>query len=156
MRHAIALAALLAVALSGCGGDRDATRGPTATTAAAGLPALARTPPRTGELVFSGEVSPRSHGPFALDGRYVVRFEQFAPENPKLDFSGQTPFTARLRRAGSRGGGEALFGSAAARGRRELAKHGRYVLDVSFGDFPYAVRFTPERQLRAPALRNER
>jgi len=30
-------------------------------------------------------------------------------------------------------------------GRRELRINGRYVLDVSFGDFPYAVRFTPQR-----------
>ncbi len=74
-----------------------------------------------------------------------MRFEQFAPEDPKLDFSGQTPFTANLRPAGSRAAGTKLFGAATASGRREIERKGRFVLDVSFGDFPYAVRFTPRR-----------
>ncbi len=87
-----------------------------------------------------------THGPLTLDGRYLVRFEQFAPENRNLDFSGQTPFTAALqRRAGDERGAVKLFGEAARSGRRELRIDGRYVLDVSFGDFPYAVRFTPQR-----------
>ncbi|HEV7807818.1 MAG TPA: hypothetical protein VGO80_18500 [Solirubrobacteraceae bacterium] len=75
-----------------------------------------------------------------------MRFEQTAPEDPQLDFSTQTPFTAALeRRADDPSGAVKLFSSAARRGRRELTIHGRYVLDVTFGDFPYAVRFTPRR-----------
>jgi hypothetical protein len=36
-----------------------------------------------------------------------------------------------------------LFHSASRTGRRTLALHGRLFVDVSFGDFPYAMRFTP-------------
>ncbi len=145
-RSAFLLAALLGLALAACGGDGDGdSPGRAATTAGATLPALARKPAQAGEILFKGEASPASHGPFSLDGRYVVRFEQVAPEDPRLDFSGQTPFTANLRPAGSRAAGTKLFGAATASGRRELERSGRFVLDVSFGDFPYAVRFTPRR-----------
>ena len=144
--RALLLASLLALVVAACGdGDGSSTTSTTAAPAGAALPALARQPRRAGEILFNGEASPASHGPFSLDGRYVVRFEQFAPEDPKLDFSGQTPFTANLRPAGSRAAGTKLFGAAAASGRRELERKGRFVLDVSFGDFPYAVRFTPRR-----------
>lgn len=142
---AIALVSVLAATLAGCGDD-SASKTPTATTAgAAALPALARKPLGPGELVFSGEASPATHEPIALDGRYVVRFEQFAPEDPKKDFSGETAFTARLRPAGSTSSGVELFSTAAASGQTEIRRVGRYALDVTFGDFPYAVRFTPKR-----------
>ena len=145
---AFGLATLLAAGLllAGCGGDSDETppRASTSTTGA-GVPALARAPAKSGELLFTGEASPRTHGPFTLDGRYVVRFEQFAPEDPKLDFSGQTPFTALLRRAGSKSQGTKILGAARATGHTEVSGRGRYTLEVSFGDFPYAVRFTPGR-----------
>jgi hypothetical protein len=134
-----------ALVASGCGGDGQ--RSGQSSTAAAprtALPALARPAARPGEIVVHGESSPATHGPFALDGRYRVRFEQTAPEDPQLDFSGQTSFTAALdRRAGDPRGAVKLFGAAARTGHRELTLHGRYFLDVSFGDFPYAVRFTP-------------
>ncbi len=134
--------------LAGCG-DSDRGAGSTQTApgaAAAAKPLLAQTPAQAGEFVFSGEASPATHGPLTLDGRYLARFEQSAPEDPSLDFSGQTPFTAALqRRAGDDRGAVKLFGEAARSGRRELRINGRYVLDVSFGDFPYAVRFTPQR-----------
>lgn len=144
-RHAVFTAlALSTCALAGCGGS-DRGSGSTQTTPPA-KPPLAQAPAQAGELVFSGEASPATHGPLRLDGRYLVRFEQFAPEEPRLDFSGQTPFTASLqRRAGDERGAVKLFGEAARSGRRELRISGRYVLDVSFGDFPYAVRFTPRR-----------
>lgn len=135
---------LLAFALAACGGSDGDSPATTATTARAELPALASAPLGAGEVLFTGEASPASHGPFTLKGSYEVRFEQFAPEDPKLDFTGQTPFTARLRRPGSRDTGDRLFGAARASGRRTIGGHGRYVLDVTFGDFPYAVRFTPE------------
>ena len=140
--------AALAFVAAACGGDGGARRGASATTSPAGsaLPALARPTAKPGELVFHAEASPMTHGPLALDGRYLVRFEQTAPEDPRLDFSTQTPFTAVLeRRAGDPSGAVKLFGAVARSGRRELAIHGRYVLDVTFGDFPYAVRFTPRR-----------
>jgi hypothetical protein len=144
---AVLLVPLLALALAACGGDGKtaAPAGATATTAAAKLPPLARVPLKPGEILFSGEASPESHGSFALDGRYLVRFEQFAPEDAKKDFSGETPFVASLRPAGSSANGAKLFGAKRASGQRTLTRHGRYVLDVTFGDFPYAVRFTPRR-----------
>ena len=91
-----------------------------------------------------GESSPATHGPYAFDGRYLVRFEQYAPEDPALDFSGQTPFTAMLTtREGDPRGAIELFGAARGEGRRELEIRGRHYVDVSFGDFPYVIRFTP-------------
>ena len=45
-----------------------------------------------------GDLSPASHGPYAFDGRYVARFEQFAPEDPNVDFTAQTAFVATLDR----------------------------------------------------------
>ena len=56
----------------------------------------------------------------------------------------QTPFTASLTpREGDPRGAIELFGAARASGRRELEIHGRLFVDVSFGDFPYVLRFTP-------------
>jgi hypothetical protein len=39
-----------------------------------------------------------------------------------------------------------LFREAARTGRHEVRLRGRYTLDVSFGDYPYAIRITPVRQ----------
>lgn len=147
-RPTLGLPPILACVFAACGGDGGADRGASTTTSPAGsaLPALARPADKPGEFVVHADSSPRTHGPVALDGRYLVRFEQSAPEDPRLDFSTQTPFTAVLeRRAGDPSGAVKLFSAAARSGRRELAIHGRYVLDVTFGDFPYAVRFTPRR-----------
>ena len=75
-----------------------------------------------------------------------MRFEQTEPADPDLDFSGLSPFTASLqRRAGDSDGAIKLFGMASRTGRRELKLRGRYTLDVSLRDFPYAIRFTPRR-----------
>ena len=138
---------LLAATPVGCGGadDKPPQRFATSTTASSEPPALARTPAKDGEFVFTGAASPTSYSAFELDGTYLVRFEQHAPQDPKLDFSGQAPFTAQLREESSRGGGTKLFGAATARGQRTLTKRGRYVLDVTSGGFPFAVRFTPRR-----------
>jgi len=77
-------------------------------------------------------------------GRYLVRFEQYAPEDDALDFSGQTPLTATLQpRRDDPRGAKALIEAAQRSGRRELDIRGRYFVDVSFGDFPYVIRFTP-------------
>ena len=113
----------------------------------AARPALARAPKRAGEILVQAQASPASHGPFALDGRYVARFEQIAPEDPKLDFTTQTAFVAMFDRHAQqeRPGSVRLFRTAARTGRRTVTLHGRWYLDVSFGDFPYAVRLTPVR-----------
>ena len=100
---------------------------------------------RAGEIVVSAQLSPQSHGPFEFDGRYVARFEQIAPEDPELDFGTQTPFVAMLdRKQQQEGAGSVrLFRAATRTGRRTVTLHGRWYLDVSFGDFPYAIRLTP-------------
>ncbi|MEY2443302.1 MAG: hypothetical protein QOJ46_2728 [bacterium] len=149
-RSAFLLVPALAVALAACGSDKkpSASVSPTATlttAAAQKAPPLGRIPLKSGELLFSGDAAPASHGAFKLDGRYLVRFEQFAPEDAKKDFSGETPFTASLRRAKSIASGFKLFGAKRSSGQRVVTRHGRYVLDVTFGDFPYAVRFTPQK-----------
>jgi hypothetical protein len=132
-------------ALSGCGGDAsDDDRATAADRPAAAAPALATRPAGPGEFVVRGEASPETKGPYEFDGRYLVRFEQYAPEDPALDFAGQTPFEASLTpREGDPRGATRLFSSARASGRRELEIRGRRFVEVSFGDFPYVVRFTP-------------
>ena len=75
-----------------------------------------------------------------------MRFEQHAPEDPNLDFTGATSFVAALDREAEITGGDsiALFEAAARRGQtRTLRIDGRFFVDVSFGDFPYVIRFTP-------------
>jgi hypothetical protein len=130
-------------ALAGCGsGGGSSSTTVTATRTA--VPGLARRAPARGEIVIRGEASPATHGPYELNGRYLVRFEQYAPEDPKLDFGSQTPFSAALtRRQGDTTGAIKLFQAAARSGRRDLTIHGRYYVEVSFGDFPYVLRFTP-------------
>jgi hypothetical protein len=141
--------ALLATACGGGGGAAGGASTPSgggdrSTTAA--TPALAKAPKRAGEILVGGEASPASHGSFSFDGKYTVRFEQIAPEDPSLDFASQTAFVADLdRKAQQEGGGTIrLFRDAARTGRNVITAKGRYYVDVSFGDFPYAVRFTPE------------
>src|SRR3954451_12797707 len=89
----IVLLVAAAVAAGACGGGATTGRGPAAGTAPppARL-ALASAPKRPGEILVGADASPASHGPFALDGRYVARFEQVAPEDPELDFATQTAF----------------------------------------------------------------
>jgi hypothetical protein len=139
----VLLVAAVAVATA-CGGASTGA-GPAATPPPAARPALARAPKRPGEIVVRADASPASHGPFALDGRYVARFEQIAPEDPELDFGAQTAFVATLdRKRQQEGDGTVrLFRAAARTGRRTVTLHGRWYLDVSFGDFPYAIRLTP-------------
>jgi hypothetical protein len=140
------IALLLALpALAGCGGD-DGAPTPTSTAPPAPLPALATRPPAKGEIVVRGETSPATHGPYAFDGRYRVRFEQYAPEDAGLDFTAQTRFSASLtpRRDDPRGARKLIEGAAAS-GRRELEIRGRYFVSADFGDFPYVLRFTPRR-----------
>jgi hypothetical protein len=140
------VAPLLALAaLAGCGGAADKPAPPPPASEA--KVALLQAPKAPGEVIVRGEASPASHGPFAFDGRYVVRFEQFAPEDPHVDFAGQTAFVVSLdRHAEQHGAGSVrLFRAATRTGRRKLTLHGRLYVDVDFGDFPYAIRFTPAR-----------
>ena len=131
------------VLLAGCGSEAaKPTRPP---DPAKTKVALLQAPRRAGEIIVRGDLSPASHGPYAFDGRYVVRFEQFAPEDANLDFTGQTAFVATLDpQAEVDGPGTVkLFHAARRTGRRTLALHGRLFVDVSFGDFPFAIRITP-------------
>jgi hypothetical protein len=128
---------------AGCGGDtttRERPPDPAKTKVA-----LLQAPKRPGEILVRGDLSPAAHGPYGFDGRYVVRFEQFAPEDPNVDFTAQTAFVATLdRRAEQDGPGSIrLFHAARRTSRRTVTLHGRLFVDVSFGDFPYALRFTP-------------
>ena len=139
---------LLAVpALAGCGSDGGASSTATTTTTTTALPPLARSPRVPGEIAVGGDASPATRGPYTFSGRYLVRFEQYAPEDPSLDFTSQTPFSAALvRNEGDETGAVKLFEAATRSGRRELTIRGRYFVDVSFGDFPYVIRFTPRRR----------
>jgi uncharacterized lipoprotein NlpE involved in copper resistance len=141
-RQAAALVAAL-VLLVGCGSQAATPTKPP--DPAKAKVALLQAPRRAGEIIVRGDLSPASHGPYAFDGRYVVRFEQFAPEDPRVDFTTQTAFVATLdRKAEQDGPGSVrLFRAARRTGRRTLALHGRLFVDVSFGDFPYAIRITP-------------
>ena len=141
-RRAVPLVAAL-VLLAGCGSEAATpTRPPDPAKAKV---ALLQAPKRAGEVIVRGDLSPASHGPYAFDGRYVVRFEQFAPEDPNVDFKAQTAFVATLdRNAEEEGPGSVrLFHAVRRTGGKTLALHGKLFVDVSFGDFPYAIRFTP-------------
>jgi hypothetical protein len=139
--QATVIALLVAMLAAGCG--QEAATKPQPPRAAD--PALARQPKSPGEIVVRGEASPRSHGPFQFHGRYIVRFEQSAPEDPELDFSTQTSFVAGLDRRPEEEAADSvrLFSAAKASGRRRISVNGRFYVDVAFGDFPYAIRFTP-------------
>jgi hypothetical protein len=134
-----------ATACGGGGASSGSARSGIAAPPRAARPALARAPKRPGEIRVRAEASPASHGPFALNGRYVARFEQIAPEDPKLDFTAQTAFVATLDRRPEQEASDSvrLFRAAARTGRRTVTLRGRWYLDVSFGDFPYAIRLTP-------------
>jgi hypothetical protein len=143
---AIVLLVAAGAVATACGGNGGSSGGSSsAAPPPPGRPALARAPKRPGEILVSAQLSPQSHGPFEFDGRYVARFEQIAPEDPELDFGTQTPFVAMLDREQQQEGAGSvrLFRAAAKTGRRTVTLHGRWYLDVSFGDFPYAIRLTP-------------
>jgi hypothetical protein len=138
----IGCAVVLAVALVACGSTSSGTSTTVPLAAAGPTPELARAPKAAGEVVLRGESSPKTTAPIAFDGRYRVRFQQYAPEDPKMGFADQTTFVVDLEPVA---GGPAvkLFHAAAADGERKVRLSGRYAVDVSFGDFPYVIRFTP-------------
>src|SRR3954462_10480914 len=121
-RTAVKLVAIVALVAAGCGSDgSDAPRGPAALDAKA-RPALARGPVKPGEVVLRGDASPRTHRGVALDGTYVVRFQQYAPEDPRLDFGAEPPFVADLRGPKT----VKLFHAAAPRGGKRVRLACRY------------------------------
>ena len=138
------IGALAALALVGCGSDGGRVKGtgsvpndsPTASKVA-----LISAPRRPGEIIVHGDASPATHGPFPLHGRYIARFQQYAPEDPHLDFGGETPFVAALVRG--RDTRRKLFRAATATGRTTITADGRWQIQVSFGDYPYVIRLTP-------------
>jgi hypothetical protein len=132
-------------AATACGSGSRSSGTSSGAVPPAAHPALAQAPKRPGEVVVRGEASPAAHGPFALDGRYLVRFEQVAPEDPELDFTTQTAFVVTAdRNAQQEGAGTVrVFRAAARTGRRIVTLRGRLFIDVAFGDFPYAIRLTP-------------
>jgi hypothetical protein len=128
-----------ATSSSGSGGAR--------TTAGAAL-ALARAPKQPGEILVSGPGTPAAHGPYVFHGRYTVRFEQADPEDPRQTFTGQTAFVAYAapQEDQADGPGVVRLARAAKRtGTSTVRLDGRLWINVSFGDFPYALRLTPER-----------
>ena len=141
-RQCIGIVAALAIAGCGSGGGRVKGTGsvPDDSPTAAKVKLL-RTPKRPGEIVVHGDASPATRGPFTFHGRYVARFEQYAPEDPHLDFSAETPFVAALVRG--RDSRKRLFRAAAATGRATVTADGPWQIDVSFGDYPYVIRLTP-------------
>jgi hypothetical protein len=142
-RRLLFVPVLVAAALTaGCGrATSEAPRGAAALDVKA-KPALLRSPPGDGEIIVRATTSPHTAGPFTLHGAYRVRFEQYAPESPRMDFAAQTSFVADLeRRPGTRA--VRLFRAAAATGARVIRANGRYYVDVSFGDFPFVLRMTP-------------
>ena len=90
------------------GGCAAAEPPPAPTPTATRAPELARAPKAAGEIVVTGDASPASHGPYEFKGAYTVRFEQYAPEDPKLDFSAQTAFVAALDREAEITGGDSI------------------------------------------------
>ena len=140
------IAAALIVAACGGGGRRPGAprRRPRATMRRRARPSPRRRSVPARSSSRARPPPPRT-APFTLDGRYIVRFEQIAPEDPNLDFTGQTAFVAVLARHTQQAdtGTKRLFRTAARTGRTEVTARGRYWIDVQFGDFPYAIRLTP-------------
>jgi hypothetical protein len=145
-RSLLAVFAVTALAaLAGCGSDAPKPP-PTAGPGTPGAPSLLDRKLQPGEVMVDAEASPQRDGPYRFDGRYRVRFVQYAPEAPNRGFADQTPFVAYLVPAGDpRAKPVPLFHAAAKDGARTLTIEGKYLVEVAFGDYPYAIRFTPVR-----------
>lgn len=141
----LSLFALLLVGLAGCGGSGESSEPPPAAGIdAPNAPQLLTDPEAPGEFLFHADFSPQTFGPVTLDGGYTVRFVQYAPEDAEMDFSSQTLFMASLVKVSGKGPKEIpLFQDAARSGQTRVSAEGTYELEVSFGDFPFVIRFTP-------------
>ncbi len=144
MRLALPAATVAAALVAGCGPSTSSVDSAASKQRDPG-PRLLRAPEKLGEVVLRGDVSPKTAGPYRLEGTYRVRFQQYAPERPRLDFHAETPFVVDLeRRQGTPT--VRLFRAAAETGARTVRLRGRYYLDVSFGDYPFAIRISPVRR----------
>lgn len=88
-----------------------------------------------------GDYAPDERGPLTLDGRYRATFTQRGDD---VDFAGEVPFTAHLtqQRASGTPRTVKLFQRAARTGAATLTAHGRWTLDIDFGDSPFEVVLT--------------
>ena len=121
--------------LAGCGsGDRRITASTTR--------AQDRTRVHARQIIVRGDYAPAQHGPFALDGRYRVRFAQ---RGAGVDFSREVPFTAHLEEpvSGRPGKTIALFRRAERSGTVTVTARGHFDLVIDFGDSPYTVVLEP-------------
>src|SRR5262245_8739569 len=84
-----ACAAFVLMTLAGCGGDSPEPP-PTGGAGSPGAPAMLSQELKPGEVMVEAEASPQIDGPYRFDGRYRVRFVQYAPEAPGRSFGGQT------------------------------------------------------------------
>jgi hypothetical protein len=143
MRWCFSVVIICALLTAACGGGEPEAAAPTPKPTVA--PELARAPEAAGEIVVTGDSSPASHGPYRFDGRYTVRFEQYEPDDPGVDFGGETSFVADLNREAeiTRGDSVPLFEAARAEDERTVRIDGEFYVDVGFGDHPYVIRFTP-------------
>jgi hypothetical protein len=129
----------LAIVVAGCGAQGGATGTTVATT-----PQAQRSVQQAGAITVRGDYAPDQHGPYALHGRYRVRFTQ---RGTGVDFSTEVPFTAHLEQPAADGPGTTitLFKTAAATGTTTITATGRFDIVVDFGDSPYTLVLTPER-----------
>jgi len=124
---------------AGCGGGSSAAGPGVATT-----PAAERSVQRAGAITVRGDYAPDEQGPYALHGRYRVRFAQ---RGGGVDWAREVPFTAHLEAAVSSGPGRTipLFQRAARTGETTIRADGRFLVSVDYGDSPYEVVLTPAR-----------
>ena len=122
---------------AGCGGASGG--GPTVAT----TPAAQRSVQRDGAITVRGDYGPDRHGPYALRGRYRVRFVQ---RGAGVDFRQEVPFTAHLEQPAADGPGRTirLFERAAATGTTTVTATGSFDVVVDYGDSPYALVLTPQ------------
>jgi hypothetical protein len=137
-RHLTTSAVAVAMALAGCGGAVS----PTSTVRT--TPAAQRSVQHAGAVTVRGDYAPDEHGPYALHGRYRVRFVQ---DGAGVDWASEVPFTAHLEAGAGAGPARkiALFERAARSGATTVEADGRFRLVVDYGDSPYAVVLTPVR-----------
>lgn len=134
--HPITWLAVAAGVAAGCGGASGG--GPRVAT----TPAAQRSVQHDGAITVRGDYAPDRHGPYALRGRYRVRFVQ---RGSGVDFRKEVPFTAHLEQAVADGPGRTirLFERAAATGSTTVTATGRFDVVVDYGDSPYELVLTP-------------
>jgi hypothetical protein len=134
--HPITWLAVLASVGAGCGSAGGG--GSTVAT----TPQAQRSVQHDGAITVRGDYAPDRHGPYALHGRYRVRFVQ---RGTGVDFRQEVPFTAHLEQPDAGGPGKTinLFERAAAAGATTVTASGRYDVVVDYGDSPYALVLTP-------------